>query len=518
MKRFLACCILLLMINDPVLSKRSIRKFPKGFKFGASTAAYQIEGGWNEDGKGISIWDVATHMETTPIRDGSNGNIAADSYHLYKKDVEILKELGVDFYRFSVSWTRILPQGFSNYINQAGINYYNNLINELIQNNIVPFLTIYHWDLPQELQKLGGWTNPYIIDVFADYAKILFDHFGDRVKFWITINEPKQICYEGYGSDLKAPLVNMTGIAEYMCAKNVLLAHAKVYRIYDEEYRKKQNGKIGISISCTWYEPASDTIDDHQAALDARQFDWGQYAHPIFSKEGDFPHELKHNVAAKSAEQGYSYSRLPELSASEVAFIRGTSDFFGMNTYTTKMAYRDASVDGMFPVPSYRDDMGSVLVKDPTWPQAQSSWLQEVPWGFHKLLKEVNKLYDNPPVYITENGWSSSGGLLDEDRIQFLRNYLNALLDALDEGCNIKAYTVWSLIDNFEWLNGYTEKFGLYEVEFSSPDRTRTPRKSAFIYKEIIRSRILDPNFEPEKYVEERKDSQEKEKFDSDLY
>lgn len=184
-----------------------------------------------------------------------------------------MKELGLDFYRFSIAWSRVLPNGFADRINQAGVDYYNNLINEMLANGITPFVTMYHWDIPNNLQKLGGWSNPLVVDWFVEYAKVLLDKFGDRVRYWMTINEPKQICYEGYGSDLKAPFLNMTGIAEYLCAKNVLLAHAKVYRMYDEQYRRLQNGTIGISISFTWYEPASDTLDDHQAALDARQFD-----------------------------------------------------------------------------------------------------------------------------------------------------------------------------------------------------------------------------------------------------
>ncbi|KAL0811274.1 hypothetical protein ABMA28_009690 [Loxostege sticticalis] len=500
MRRLLLIC-LLLSLSAGVWSKRKVRSFPEVFQFGASTAAYQIEGGWYEDGKGLSIWDIATHTVPSPIKDQSTGDVAADSYHLYQRDVEMMKELNLDFYRFSVSWTRILPNGFSDRINQAGLDYYNNLINELLNNNITPFVTMYHWDLPHNLQRLGGWANPLVVDWFVDYAKVLFDKFGDRVKNWITINEPKQICYEGYGSDLKAPFVNMSGIAEYICAKNILLAHARVYRLYDEEYRRLQNGTIGISLSCTWFEPASDTLDDNQAALDARQFDWGQYAHPIFSREGDFPAELKKNIAIKSAEQGYQKSRLPELTAEEVALIRGTSDFFGLNTYTTKLTYRDASLDGMYAVPSYSDDIGAVMIKDPSWPQAQSSWLQEVPWGFYKLLVEIKNLYDNPPVLVTENGWSSSGGLLDDDRISYYRSYLSALLDAVDEGCDVKAYSAWALMDNFEWKNGYTEKFGLFEVDFSIPDRTRTPRKSAYIYREIIRSRQLDLNYEPEDFA-----------------
>lgn len=224
-------------------------------------------------GKSLSIWDIMTHSEPSPIDDSSTGDVAADSYHNWRRDVEIMKELGLDFYRFSIAWTRILPTGFPDKINHQGVNYYNNLIDEMLKNNIRPVITMYHWDLPQHLQKLGGWTNPHIVTWFVDYAKVLFDKYGDKVKQWITINEPKQICYEGYGSDAKAPMLNISGIAEYMCAKNVLLAHAKTYHLYDEVYRKKHNGSIGISISCTWYEPSSDTSDDKQAAIDARQFD-----------------------------------------------------------------------------------------------------------------------------------------------------------------------------------------------------------------------------------------------------
>ncbi|XP_030033142.2 myrosinase 1 [Manduca sexta] len=499
---YTSVCLALFVFENGALGKGKIRKFPENFEFGASTAAYQIEGGWDEDGKGLSIWDIATHTEPSYIQDGKTGDVATDSYHLYKRDVEIIKELKLDFYRFSVSWPRILPNGFANKINQPGIDYYNNLINELISNNIKPFVTIYHWDLPQNLQNLGGWTNPAIIDWFGDYAKVLFEKFGDRVKHWITINGAKHICFEGYGSDLKAPFLNMTGIAEYMCTKNVLLSHAKVYHLYDEHYRSLQNGSIGISVYCTWFEPASETLDDYLAAEDSKMFDWGQYMHPIFSKLGDFPKEVKRNVALKSAEQGYPRSRLPELSDDEVTHIQGSADFLGINTYTSRLAYRDASLDGLYAVPSFGDDVGAVFVKDPSWPLSQSNWLAEVPRGLYKLLKEVKRLYDNPSVYITGNGWSTAGGLLDDDRVNYIRSYLNALLDAVNEGSNVKGYSVWSLMDNFEWTHGYTEKFGLYEVDFTSPVKTRTPRKSAFIYKEMIRTKTLDPDYEPENFVE----------------
>lgn len=214
-----------------------------------------------------------THLDPSPIKDGSTGDVATDSYRHYQKDVDMTSELGLDFYRFSISWPRILPTGFADKINEAGVEYYDNLINGLLKKNVTPFVTIYHWDLPENLQKMGGWTNPNIRNWFSDYAKVLFDKFGDRVRHWVTINEPKQICYEGYGSDAKAPMLNITGVADYLCARNLLLAHAGAYHLYDDKYRKLQNGNIGIAISCTWFEPSSDTLEDHAAAIDARMFD-----------------------------------------------------------------------------------------------------------------------------------------------------------------------------------------------------------------------------------------------------
>lgn len=205
--------------------------------------------------------------------DSSTGDVAADSYHLYKEDVEITADLGLDFYIFSISWPRILPNGFTDQINKKGVKYYQSLMDNLLLHNIEPMVTMYHWDLPAELQRIGGWTNPIIVDLFVDYAKLLFGIYGEKVKYWITMNGPKEICVGGYGSTAKAPMMNMSGIAEYLCTKNLLLAHAKTYHVYQDLYRKEYNGFIGISISFVWYEPASETEDDHQAAIDARMFD-----------------------------------------------------------------------------------------------------------------------------------------------------------------------------------------------------------------------------------------------------
>ncbi|KAI5634549.1 glycosyl hydrolase family 1 domain-containing protein [Phthorimaea operculella] len=492
----LAVCIAL-SASKTVNPKHEVRKFPDGFVFGAATAAYQIEGAWNEDGKAPNIWDTATHRVPCQIKECHTGDVAANSYHMIERDVEMMRELGLDYYRFSLSWSRLLPNGFANEINEAGVQYYNNLINEMLKYNIEPMITLYHWDLPQKLQDLGGWTNPHIIDWYTDYARICFELFGDRVKNWITINEPHEVCYKGYSDASLAPLYTYGGYADYMCAKYLLLAHAKAYHIYDNEFRSIQGGIIGITLSAHWYEPATDSEDDISAAEDAAEFNWGLYANPIFTENGDYPEVMKKLVAAKSAEQGYPRSRLLEFTPEEVDFVRGSSDFFGLNHYTSDYVYRNESTYGANPIPSMEDDMDILTYQPSEWEGAASSWLKFAPWGFYKLLTAIRIKYNNPPVYITENGMSTRGGLEDDERIRYYVQYLDAMLDAIDEGSDVRGYTPWSIMDNFEWLQGYTERFGLYEVDFESPARTRTPRKSAFVYKQIVRTRELDPHYEP---------------------
>lgn len=219
------------------------RKFPDYFKFGASNAAPQIEGAYLTDGKTETIWDHFAHTRPDKIADHSNLDVAADSYHKYKEDVAALKAVGVDSYRISFAWARILPTGYVNEINPAGVQYYKNLIKELKDNNIEPMVTLYHWDLPQVLEdKLGGWLNESVSDLFVEYARLCFKLFGDDVKWWVTINEPKQICMGGYEGAGLAPGVLSLGIGGYVCAKNILLAHAKAYHMYDKEFRSKQQG------------------------------------------------------------------------------------------------------------------------------------------------------------------------------------------------------------------------------------------------------------------------------------
>ncbi|XP_026324190.1 myrosinase 1-like [Hyposmocoma kahamanoa] len=482
--------------SDSLEKRQQVRYFPNGFLFGSSTASYQVEGAWNEDGRTPSIWDTISHARPCLISECHNGDVAADTYHLYKRDVEMMRELNLDFYRLSISWSRLLPTSFPDNINEKAVEFYRNWLDEIHKYNIEPMVTLYHWDLPQKLQDMGGWTNPYIIDWFVDYARVVFEQFGDQVNMWLTFNEPREICHQGYGSGTMAPLLKIPGVAEYICAKNLLLAHAKTYHMYDKEFRSLKRGTIGISFSASCNEPESQ--EHAEAAEDSAAFEWGIYAHPIFSETGDYPQVIKEKVAAKSAAQGFPRSRLPELSPEEIDLIKGTSDFFGLNHYSTNFIYRNESVYNMYDAPSLYDDQDIAIYKLAEWKSSAADWLKEVPWGFYKLLTYIREKYNNPPVYVTENGFTTTGGMEDNDRIEYFLNYLDALLDALEEGSDIRGYAAWSLMDNFEWLKGYTHKFGLYAVDFESPERTRTPRKSAFILKEIARTHKLNPNYEPD--------------------
>lgn len=488
-------CLSLAMRYSTCVPKQR-RTFPEDFIFGVSTASYQIEGSWNLDGKGENIWDYLTHNHVEAIADLSNGDIAADSYHNYLRDVEMLRELGVDAYRFSLSWSRILPTGFANYINKAAIDYYNNLINELLKYNIKPVVTLYHWDLPQKLQELGGFENPLIADWFEDYARVAFQYFGDRVKFWITINEPKEICLDGYGSTAKAPMLNASGIGEYICAKNLIIAHAKAYHAYSNDFKATQGGVCGITFSVSSAQPLTSSEEDAIALEIHNQGEWAIYSDPIYSKEGGFPKEFSERIALKSLQQGYPRSRLPAYTEEQKDFVRGTSDFFGVNHYSGSLV--SAVTSNNFVVPSFNDDVGVSYYTPEEWPRSVSSWLTQMPNSLNITLTRLRDRYDNPEIYITENGWSTYQGLNDDTRVNYMRAAWESALDALDAGINLKGYMAWSLMDNFEWREGYSERFGLYEVDFEDPARTRTPRKSAFVYKQLISTREVDHDYDPD--------------------
>ncbi|KAI0790359.1 beta-glucosidase 1A [Abortiporus biennis] len=449
---------------------------PKDFAWGFATASYQIEGSFDKDGRGPSIWDKFTK---TPgkIRDGSNGNIATDSYNRWKEDLQLLKEYGVKAYRFSISWSRVIPKGGRNdEVNQAGIEFYRKLIEELVRNDIVPFITLYHWDLPQELQdRYGGWLNKEeITQDFVHFAKVCFTSLGDIVKNWITVNEPWCVTVLGYGNGIFAP-GHISNTEPWIAAHNLLIAHAHVVNLYREEFKSSQRGQIGITLDCHWMIPYDDSPENKEAQARAIDFRLGRFADPIY--KGYYPLRIKTILQ----------DRLPDFTPQEIALVHGSSDFFGLNTYTTHFI-RDGGQDS--------DELnGNVKTghtrKDGTELGTQSDlpWLTTYAPGFRLLLNYLWKTY-RKPICITENGFpvrnenslSVDEAIHDKDRIEYFKGYTNAMLDAINEdGVDVKGYFGWSLLDNFEWAEGYQVRFGVTHVDYKT--QKRTPKDSALLLK-----------------------------------
>ncbi|XP_066592658.1 myrosinase 1-like [Prorops nasuta] len=485
LRYFFALIILNLSIEWVIA--RNNHTFPDGFLIGTASSAYQVEGAWNTNGKGPSIWDNFTHEHPYFVVDRSNGDVAADSYHKYNEDIDLLNEIGVDHYRLSLSWPRILPNGFSNRINRDGIDYYKRILNGLREKNIEPVVTLYHWDHPQILEEMGGWTNELIVEWFADYSRIVFRELGDKIKYIATINEPIMIC-EGYAGTEKAPGKKILDIGKYICLQNILKAHATAYHIYDEEFRAKQGGKVGIVIPCPGMFPK--TEQDTEATDTGYQYICGLVAHPIYSKNGDYPEVIKTRIGENSKLQGYAASRLPELSQRWIQYIKGSYDYFGLNHYSSFLVEAVPKKNGSL----WYNDCGVKLSFDPKWPTAASSWLKVVPEGFAWTLNKIRTEYENPPVYVMENGYSDTGELQDHKRIDYLQSYMKSMLKAMyQDGCDVRGYTVWSILDNFEWERGYTEKFGIVNVDFNDTNRPRKLKLSALWLKNVIRARRLEP-------------------------
>ncbi|KFB38783.1 hypothetical protein ZHAS_00006283 [Anopheles sinensis] len=466
-------------------------QFADDFLFGAATAAYQIEGAWNESGRGPSVWDTLTHNHPELVVDGATGDRAADSYHLYQHDIEALGTLGFDFYRFSISWSRLLPNGDPSSLNQAAVSYYNDLIDSLMAIGIEPVVTMLHYDVPQYLQNLGGFASPLIVEYFRQYADVLFRTFGDRVRVWITHNEPYDFCVEGYGTGRSGPLVYATGVGEYLCAHHVLLSHAAAFHHYNAHYRHVQDGVIGLTLSGRFYYPA--TNDTPPAVVErALEFQIGWFSDPLFGADGNYPATMIADIGENSLREGRYTSRLPTFTDEQRAFVRGSCDFFAYNYYSSRLAtLASGDYDPTVP-PSWARDARIIQSVDPRWARAKSTWLYVVPEGLRGVLNWFRVRYNNPNVLITENGFSDDGQLQDTGRIDYYRDHLAAVLAAIkQDGCNVIGYTAWSIIDNFEWLRGYSEKFGLYYVNFSSPELERVPKQSATFMAQVIRTRTI---------------------------
>jgi len=450
-------------------------QFPQGFMWGAGTSSYQVEGGWNEDGKGLSNWDVWANT-TGNVIDGSDGRVACDSYHKFKQDVALVAGMGLNVYRFSLAWSRIIPDGTGE-VNMAGIKYYQDLLQECKNHGIRPLVDLFHNDMPYGLEsERGGWLNPDSADWFKDYADVCFKYFGKDVPMWTTFNEP-QISGGWELGDWPPGKSDNKGRDFYIVYKNILMAHAKAYRLYERKYAGSQGGRVGISIFSHWYEPKNNqNPQDVKQSEKCLQFDFGLLASPIF--KGAWPKMIKDSIDARSRDQSFSKSRLPTLSDEEWGLVRGTADFLGLNSFTS---YLVEPMD--FPISeiSTESDLGAKQTQDETWLRSGSSWLAVMPQGMRKILNWIKNEYNNPPVIVTENGFSDNLGNLDDlQRIYYLKHYINNVLKAIQlDGCDVQGYMAWSLLDNFEWTAGYTQKFGLVSVDFDSPDRTRTAKESS---------------------------------------
>jgi beta-glucosidase len=444
------------------------RKFPDGFVWGAATSAYQIEGAWDEDGKGESIWDRFTH---TPhhILGGDTGDVACDHYHRMPGDVALIASLGLDTYRFSVSWPRVVPQG-RGAVNERGLDFYERLVDELLAVDVAPTVNLFHWELPQALQDAGGWPIRECADWFAEYARAVFDRLGDRVRRWITGNEARVAAFLGYGNGLHAP-----GICDYTQAyqalHHLLLAHGKAVQVFrDGAYP----GEIGAVHDLAHFIPASDREEDVAACRRAYQQDVAQLLDPIFKKR--YPHDLHQWIGPMR----------PQIGEGDFDVIGQPIDFLGINYYKTHRVSFDI---GQAPLKARSDPVSA-----PGWGRTDMDWGVN-PAGLEAVLLNVKETYGNPPVYVTENGCAfpdepdETGFVEDWARVNYLRGHLRAVHDAIEAGADVSGYLVWSLMDNFEWAMGYGPRFGIVRVDYETLERT--PKQSALWYRDVVASNAI---------------------------
>ncbi|VAH27186.1 unnamed protein product [Triticum turgidum subsp. durum] len=476
--------------------------FPAGFVFGTAASAYQVEGMARQGGRGPSIWDAFAAIPGTIAGNGS-ADVTVDEYHRYKEDVGIMKDMGFDAYRFSISWSRIFPDGTGK-VNQEGVDYYNRLIDYMLQQGIAPYANLYHYDLPLALhQQYLGWLSPKIVGAFADYAEFCFKVFGDRVKNWFTFNEPRVVAALGYDNGLhapgrctKCPAGGDSRTEPYIATHNIILSHAAAVQLYRDKYQPHQKGRIGILLDFVWYEPHSDSNADQAAAQRARDFHIGWFLDPITN--GCYPSSMLKIVG----------NRLPGFSADEARMVKGSIDYVGINQYTSYYM-KDPGAWNQTPV-SYQDDwhVGFVYERNgvPIGPRANSDWLYIVPWGMNKAVTYVKERYGNPTMILSENGVftdketndqcydltgmdqpgnvSIADGVHDTIRIRYYRDYITELKKAIDNGARVVGYFAWSLLDNFEWRLGYTARFGIVYVDFNT--LKRYPKDSALWFKNML--------------------------------
>lgn len=443
------------------------RTFPNGFLWGAATAAHQIEGSPMADGAGPSIWTRFAHTPGMTLN-GDTGDVACDHYRRSKEDVKLMKELGLQAYRFSVSWSRILPEGTGR-VNQAGLDFYSRLVDDLLANGIEPLLTLYHWDMPAALDDRGGWLNRDCADWFAEYGQVMYRALDGRVKKWVTLNEPWVITDGGYLHGALAP-GHRSRFEAPIASHNLMRAHGAAV----QAYRAEGKHEIGLVVNIEPKYAATDSAEDAAAVKRAHAYMNEQYLDPALL--GSYPPELREIFG----------EAWPEWPQADFDLIKQKLDFIGVNYYT-----RSVTKDAV----SYPLNTG--VVRQPSGTYTETGW-EVFPQGLTDTLTWVKDRYGDIPMYITENGAaffdppvaepdaSGERRVRDPLRMDYLQKHISAIHDAIQAGCDIRGYMVWSLLDNLEWSLGYSKRFGVVHVNYATQDRT--PKDSARWYSKVIAS------------------------------
>ncbi len=441
--------------------------FPDHFLWGTATASYQIEGAWDEDGKGESIWDRFAH---TPgkILHGDTGDVACDHYHRWAEDIQLMQSLGMQAYRFSISWPRVLPTGRGR-VNQSGLDFYSRLVDGLLQANITPFATLYHWDLPQGLQDEGGWPARSTAEAFVEYADLMSRTLGDRVKHWITHNEPWCISLLSHQIGEHAPGWQ-NWPAAFAAAHHVLLSHGLAVPVIRHN---SPGAEVGITLNFTPAYPASASFADQEAA---RFFDgyfnrW--FVDPIYGRH--YPADMVADYTA----QGYLPHGLDFVQPGDMAAIAIPTDFLGVNYYSRAVLRNEQA----------QNNLPATLVAD--LPRTEMDW-EVFPQGLYDLLNRLHFAYQPRKLYVTENGASYSTGpdgagrVADQERLDYLKSHFAAAHQSIQNGVPLAGYFVWSFMDNFEWAKGYSQRFGIVHNDY--PTQKRTLKDSALWYRDMIRA------------------------------
>lgn len=495
---------------------KNLKEFPSDFLWGAASAAYQIEGAWNEDGKGMSVWDEFSKIEGKTFK-GTNGDVAVNHYHMFEEDVLLMKKAGLKTYRFSVSWARILPDGEGD-VNEKGILFYERLIDLLIKNKIEPVLTLYHWDLPLNLaQKYDGWESRKTVEAFVKYSNILFERFGNKVKYWVTFNEQNVFMNLGYRWESHPPSVNDVKLM-YHANHNVNIANALAIKSFHE---KKLPGKIGPSFGYGPIYPLSSNPEDVLAAENAESFNnhWfldmyvhGKYPEFVskYLKEMNlFPQmeandkEILAHPLAKPDYLGVNYYHGGTVKQNRIEKPTLSKDKIKTKDFSSTDPYLMQSTDQQSQDP---ETLLFEMVKNPYLERTKWDWEID-PVGFRIALRRLHDRYDLP-IFITENGLGAidkmeDGKINDDYRIEYLQTHLREVQKAINDGVEVIGYCAWSFTDLLSWLNGYKKRYGFVYVnrdESSKKDLKRIPKKSYYWYKKVIKENNIEVTLEEDEY------------------